>query len=319
MADYRGIKGFTVQSLASDPSANTDTEGQVWYNTGSKTLKGIIGAQTAAWSSGGALNTARGYMSGFGILTAAVIAGGPGAQTETETYNGTAWSVSPGTLNQGRDANAACGTTTAGLFYGGTPPTNANLTESFNGTAWTSVNNMTEAHNEAFAGFGTQTAAVGACGNYPPVTDAEEWDGTSWAETGATNTARRDFAGAGIQTSGIIFGGIVPGPTANAETYNGSTWTEVANLNTARRGVGRAGATDSAALAIGGLSSGVCEIWNGTSWTEVADLATNTGGHTGTDGTTTAAFCTGGGDPPNTTATEEWHDPSQAVKTFTSS
>ena len=36
MADYKGIKGFKVQSLASDPSAPV---GQVWYNSTSATLK----------------------------------------------------------------------------------------------------------------------------------------------------------------------------------------------------------------------------------------------------------------------------------------
>ena len=36
MAEYKTIKGFKVQSLASDPSA---PEGQVWYNTTSGTFK----------------------------------------------------------------------------------------------------------------------------------------------------------------------------------------------------------------------------------------------------------------------------------------
>jgi hypothetical protein len=42
MADYKEIKGFKVQSLASDPSATASTEGQVWYNTTSNTLKVIV-------------------------------------------------------------------------------------------------------------------------------------------------------------------------------------------------------------------------------------------------------------------------------------
>ena len=37
MADYKGIKGFKVQSLASDPS--NPIEGQVWYNTTTALLK----------------------------------------------------------------------------------------------------------------------------------------------------------------------------------------------------------------------------------------------------------------------------------------
>ena len=37
MADYKGIKGFKVQSLASDPSS--PLTGQIWYNTTSGVLK----------------------------------------------------------------------------------------------------------------------------------------------------------------------------------------------------------------------------------------------------------------------------------------
>ena len=38
MAEYIKEKGFTIQSLASDPSPLL--EGQVWYNTTSTVLKG---------------------------------------------------------------------------------------------------------------------------------------------------------------------------------------------------------------------------------------------------------------------------------------
>ena len=39
MAKYKEIHGYTIQKLASDPSASVDTEGQVWYNTTSGTFK----------------------------------------------------------------------------------------------------------------------------------------------------------------------------------------------------------------------------------------------------------------------------------------
>ena len=39
MAKYKEIHGYTIQKLASDPSASADTEGQVWYNTTSGTFK----------------------------------------------------------------------------------------------------------------------------------------------------------------------------------------------------------------------------------------------------------------------------------------
>jgi len=42
MATYKEIQGFTIQSLASDPTASADTEGQVWYNTTSAVFKVVV-------------------------------------------------------------------------------------------------------------------------------------------------------------------------------------------------------------------------------------------------------------------------------------
>ena len=33
MSTYKEIQGYTVQTLASDPSASAATEGQIWYNS----------------------------------------------------------------------------------------------------------------------------------------------------------------------------------------------------------------------------------------------------------------------------------------------
>ena len=42
MATYREIHGEAIKSLASDPSASAATEGQIWYNTTSKTFKVVV-------------------------------------------------------------------------------------------------------------------------------------------------------------------------------------------------------------------------------------------------------------------------------------
>ena len=42
MATYKEIKGYAIESLASDPSASADTEGQVWYNTASGVFKVVV-------------------------------------------------------------------------------------------------------------------------------------------------------------------------------------------------------------------------------------------------------------------------------------
>ena len=42
MSAYKAIEGYTVQSLASDPSASADTEGQMWYNSTSNVWKAVV-------------------------------------------------------------------------------------------------------------------------------------------------------------------------------------------------------------------------------------------------------------------------------------
>jgi hypothetical protein len=60
MSEYSGIRGTRVKYLASDPTLNTSTEGQVWYNSTSGTLKSLV--QIKATSSGGNMSTARGTL-----------------------------------------------------------------------------------------------------------------------------------------------------------------------------------------------------------------------------------------------------------------
>ena len=94
MAEYINIKGTNRQVLSSDPS--NPTIGQVWYNSTSNTLKGDV-FNAAAWSTGGNLGTARGDGAGFGLQTAAIVAGGNGPPelTNSESYNGTSWTATP--------------------------------------------------------------------------------------------------------------------------------------------------------------------------------------------------------------------------------
>jgi hypothetical protein len=39
MTTYSDIRGYRVKYLASDPTLNTSTEGQVWYNSTKVSLK----------------------------------------------------------------------------------------------------------------------------------------------------------------------------------------------------------------------------------------------------------------------------------------
>jgi hypothetical protein len=57
----------------------------------------------------------------------------------------------------------------------------------------------------------------------------------SWASGGNLNTARYGLAGAGLQTTGLGFGGYTTANTGATEEYNGSTWaSNPTGLNTAR-------------------------------------------------------------------------------------
>ena len=57
MAEYESIHGTRVRYLSSDPTLNSSTEGQVWYNSTTGTNKALV--QIKAWSSGGNMGTAR--------------------------------------------------------------------------------------------------------------------------------------------------------------------------------------------------------------------------------------------------------------------
>jgi hypothetical protein len=74
MTAYSDIRGYRVKYLASDPTLNTSTEGQVWYNSTEGVLKSLV--QIKAWSAGGNLNTARSGLGGAGTQTAGLGFGG---------------------------------------------------------------------------------------------------------------------------------------------------------------------------------------------------------------------------------------------------
>jgi hypothetical protein len=94
MTTYNQIAGRRVNFLSSDPTyVDTNSDGQVWYNSSTATLKAWLPAQ--AWSSGGNLNTARNSLGNAGTQTSALAFGGlvpgPSGTNVTEAYNGIAW------------------------------------------------------------------------------------------------------------------------------------------------------------------------------------------------------------------------------------
>jgi hypothetical protein len=170
-------------------------------------------------------------LSGFGIQTSAISAGGdtPTVRTNaSESWNGTSWTSTP-SLNTARYSLSGAGASnTAGLVFGG------------------SDNNVP---------------------TDPVQSASESWNGTSWTSTPSLNTARRGLAGAGIQTSALTFGGSPgSGVIGSTELWNGTSWTTNPNsMGTSRVGMAGFG-TQSSALAAGGYTTtwvGTTEEWTG--------------------------------------------------------
>jgi hypothetical protein len=103
MSEYKGIKGFSIQSLSADPA--DPNIGQVWYNSTSGSWKVTSVTTAGSWATGNNLNTARATLAGAGTQTAALAFGGYDGTANTgatEEYDGTNWATSPGSLNTAR-------------------------------------------------------------------------------------------------------------------------------------------------------------------------------------------------------------------------
>jgi hypothetical protein len=304
MATYSTIKGFTIQSYATDPAASV--------------------AASGTWASGNVTNTGRRGPCGLGTQTAAIAAGGnaPPVGTLCESYNGTNWSE-VNNLNTARAAiGPGAGSQTAGLCAGGNGPSaDVADVEKWDGTCWTEVADLNQIRHSGACMGATNTAAIYSAGsNYPPgsgaegyLVETESWNGSAWTEVADLNTGRRYVAGVGPSGAAFLLGGAVPpGSTSSAvtEMWNGSSWTNSVSFNTARRYTAASGgaSAQSGALLYGGDSPtfSKTEYFDGTSWTEIADMGVAKKSFLGsTLGTTSLALAAFGG-PPNPTASEEF-------------
>ena len=332
MATYKGIKGYTVRSLASDPSSATDAVGQLWYNSGSNVLKVSVQNVTpvGAWSNGGALTNNKQGSGGIGIQGAALSVGGwEDSQLDTcETYNGSTWTE--GANLQASNAYQGCfGTSVAARSCNGQAGT---VNEEYNGTSWSEGNNCLSGRSQP-GSCGTENAGL-VFGGAPATANNESWNGTSWTEENNLTSGRTDPSSFGTQNAGSIVGGAPPpGGLAIYEQWNGTSWSEENNINQQRMSMGGSGENTAGLIARGNWTGPVApwwtvvgntESWNGTSWTELADM-TYPRTHLGSakNGPSTAGLVFGGnmappGSPYNT-YTEEFDDPAYSIKTVTSS
>jgi hypothetical protein len=106
MSEYKGIKGFSIQSLSADPA--DPNIGQVWYNSTSGSWKVTSVTTASSWATGNNLNTARASVAGAGTQTAGLAFGGQPPTGATEEYDGNSWTTSPGSLNTARKCFSRC-------------------------------------------------------------------------------------------------------------------------------------------------------------------------------------------------------------------
>ena len=108
----------------------------------------------------------------------------PSATGATETYDGSAWTTVPATLNSPRTYIMSFGITTASMAAGGTPPQTANA-ETWNGTSWAEGNNLNSARHSG-GGSGITTAGLvfsGGVWNQPSLHKlTESYDGSCWTD-----------------------------------------------------------------------------------------------------------------------------------------
>ena len=330
MATYRGISGFNIKSLASDPS--NLVEGEIWYNSTSGALK-VAPLVAATWSSGTAFPGIRWNTSGTGIKTASLTFGGstgPALPTFLNTTfegDGSSWTAAPTTpissINQ-----FSAGIQTATIGGGGLASPGANTTTAYtyNGTTWTGITATPEATKGAGAA-GTSTAAIIFGSDVPSVSinkDSYSWNGSSWAEEGALNNDFANGASGGPTESTAFKAGSVFTPPAASntfETYDGSSWTSGPTLNTPvyqNRGFG----SSAECLSIGGYNqiTGV-ERFDGSSWAAAPVLGTGrkqmASSNFAASGIT-SGWVGGGADLPDG-AVEDYNAAAVAAKTITTS
>jgi hypothetical protein len=154
---------------------------------------------------------------------------------------------------------------------------------------------------------GIQTACIYFGGHTALQTHAitEEYDGSSWTETGDLNATRKSMAGFGTSTAAVAAGGdLYPSPTRHVsvnEEWNGSTWAEVTDLPTTKAGGSGAGII-TAGLVMCGTNPGDTKTtfeYDGTNWTDGGDSNSfhSDMGYISA-GTQTAGLIAGGGPGP---------------------
>ena len=167
MSEYKGIKGFQVQTRTEDPTPYAQALADNPYG--------------GAWASSTNVNLSVRSMASFGATASAALkAGGigpPGSErTASELWNGSSW-TEDAFLNSGRQYFVGSGTTTAGLVFGGiknSPSAVLGLTETYDGSSFSEANDLNTAREQlSRASSGTSTASLAFGGATGPSTNSD--------------------------------------------------------------------------------------------------------------------------------------------------
>jgi hypothetical protein len=320
MADYINIYGQDILAVASDPA--NPTQGQIWYNTTSNTLKGL-GYQAAAWATGTAQSQARYYGGGAGIQTAALSTGGYDTTwiSATEEYDGSSW-TSGGSLATARYGLGSFGVQTAAVVYAGNAPSgDPSATEEYDGTSWSGGGTFPST-GAIFNGTGAGTLTAGLAAGLSPSTSSAEYDGTNWTAGGSLTTGRTVGGAAGTQTASFLTGGNAPSASTATEEYDGTSWTAGGTRNQASNNLIAFGTQTAGVATVGeGFSpSAVTETYDGTSWTTSASFNSARYAAASASASPASAGVMFGGNPaPGRTLVEEWTGAAQVIQTITAS
>ncbi len=313
MTTYTQQPGTHIPVRAADPT--NPIVGEVWYNTTTNQLKGVINVASATWATGGSMNTARRQVAGFGegVSTAVVTCGqNPPALNLTEEYSGTAWTAV--TANpEVRVKPFGFGTNSAGLVGGGeSGPSSGTNSGEYDGTSWTASATIPLTMYDS-TGTGTTSAGVVVHGPQSPNTAVLLYATPGTWTTGTSSPEVIGSASAGGTTTAAVFTAKAPGNVTTSYDYAGGTWTAGGALNQARnRAATGAQSPVSQVLLFGGNTAPAAvvnntEEYNGTSWTAKAAMSTARRGLGGSGSSNTSALAFGGFlNPGDTAATEEY-------------
>ena len=298
MAKYSDIKGFTVQTLSTDPASSL--------------------MATGTWATGGSIPAGKMGQAGGGSMTAAIVFGGNDTFTDdnsTYEYDGAAWTAG-GNMSEGIGYGGGGGSQTSAIAMGGYDSGGSvNTSEEYDGSSWTAGGNMNiEKYNMGASVIGQANTDASVIGgrdgpSNTPSAKQENYNGTAWTEIGDLPAASFEGQATGTTTAAIYFAGT--GYTKTGASWNGSSWTtNSATLNTDRSGGALSGSSTDA-LIYSGYTPGIdTEYYNGTTWTKVGELGSaapsKQGRTTQTTDASTALCYAGYGPPTGSTRTEEW-------------